>query len=129
MAYPYMNGTLHAGHAFTWSKVEFMIGFERMRGKRTLFPQGYHCTGMPIKAAADKLAREIELFGKLFENAPQQATVEESNAVDVEAPGASAGPVSTANTTGKFSGTKSKAAAKSGNATYQFQVCSPIDAL
>jgi leucyl-tRNA synthetase len=47
--YAYMNGSLHLGHAFTISKVEFAAGFERMRGKRVLFPVGYHATGMPIK--------------------------------------------------------------------------------
>jgi len=49
--YAYMNGSLHLGHAFTVSKVEFAAGFERMRGKRVLFPVGYHATGMPIKAS------------------------------------------------------------------------------
>ena len=48
MAYPYMNGVLHAGHSFTLSKVEFATGFERMNGKRALFPLGFHCTGMPV---------------------------------------------------------------------------------
>jgi leucyl-tRNA synthetase len=47
--YAYMNGSFHLGHAFTISKVEFAAGFERMRGKRVLFPVGYHATGMPIK--------------------------------------------------------------------------------
>ena len=47
--YPYMNGSLHLGHAFTISKIEFAAGFERMLGKRVLFPHGFHCTGMPIK--------------------------------------------------------------------------------
>ena len=28
-----------------------------------LFPFGFHCTGMPIKACADKLKREIDEFG------------------------------------------------------------------
>lgn len=28
-----------------------------------LFPFAFHCTGMPIKACADKLKREMELFG------------------------------------------------------------------
>lgn len=28
-----------------------------------LFPFGFHCTGMPIKACADKLKREMEDFG------------------------------------------------------------------
>src|SRR5436190_20004082 len=67
MAYPYMNGTLHAGHSFTASKVEFMTGFARMEGKRSLFPFGFHLTGMPIKACADKLADDIKKFGKFFE--------------------------------------------------------------
>ena len=47
--YPYMNGSLHLGHAFTISKIEFAAGFQRMLGKRVLFPHGFHCTGMPIK--------------------------------------------------------------------------------
>lgn len=33
----------------------------------TLYPQGYHATGMPIKACADKLASEIALFGNMFD--------------------------------------------------------------
>ena len=47
--YPYMNGSLHLGHAFTISKIEFGAGYQRMLGKRVLFPHGFHCTGMPIK--------------------------------------------------------------------------------
>lgn len=47
--YPYMNGSLHLGHAFTISKIEFNAGFQRMLGKRALFPMAFHCTGMPIK--------------------------------------------------------------------------------
>ena len=47
--YPYMNGSLHLGHAFTISKIEFGAGYQRLLGKRALFPHGFHCTGMPIK--------------------------------------------------------------------------------
>lgn len=32
-------------------------------GKKVLFPFGFHCTGMPIKACADKLTREMEIYG------------------------------------------------------------------
>ena len=62
-----MNGTLHAGHTFCVSKIEFTAGFARMQGKRALFPMGFHCTGMPIKACADKLINEVKLFGQNFE--------------------------------------------------------------
>jgi leucyl-tRNA synthetase len=46
--YPYMNGKLHLGHTFSLSKVDFMVGYQRLKGKNALFPFGFHCTGMPI---------------------------------------------------------------------------------
>lgn len=58
-----MNGRLHLGHCFTLAKVEFAVSWERMRGKRCLWPFAFHCTGMPIKACADKLAYEMATFG------------------------------------------------------------------
>jgi leucyl-tRNA synthetase len=47
-----MNGSLHLGHAFTLTKIEFLTRYERMQGKRVLFPLGFHCTGMPIKVTS-----------------------------------------------------------------------------
>jgi len=31
------------------SQLEFACAYHRLTGKRVLFPQGFHCTGMPIK--------------------------------------------------------------------------------
>lgn len=61
--YPYMNGRLHLGHTFTLTKCDFSVGYQRLLGKKCLYPFGFHCTGMPIKACADKLKREMEDFG------------------------------------------------------------------
>lgn len=61
--YPYMNGTLHLGHAFTISKAEFAARYQKLLGKNVLFPFAFHCTGTPIKASADKLRAEIEMYG------------------------------------------------------------------
>lgn len=61
--FPYMNGRLHLGHTFSLSKCEFAVRYQRLKGKSVLFPFGFHCTGMPIKACSDKLKREIELYG------------------------------------------------------------------
>ncbi|KAG2187864.1 hypothetical protein INT44_000614, partial [Umbelopsis vinacea] len=120
MAYPYMNGRLHLGHAFTLSKIEFAAAYERMLGKRVLFPQGFHCTGMPIKscqkACADKLAREIEMFGKNFEGY-EKAIEEEQIAEKLKN-----ASVTQEKSTDPSKGKKSKAAAKAGTSTYQFQI-------
>lgn len=54
-AYPYMNGLLHIGHAITYIHAELMARYQRMRGRNVLFPFGFHCTGMPIVAAANRI--------------------------------------------------------------------------
>jgi leucyl-tRNA synthetase len=48
--YPYSNGHLHIGHAFSLTKAVFRAQYERHRGKNVLFPFAFHCTGMPIQA-------------------------------------------------------------------------------
>ncbi len=57
--YPYMNGFLHIGHFYTLMRVEVTARYQRLRGKKVLFPQGWHCTGSPIEAAAQRI-RERE---------------------------------------------------------------------
>ncbi|KIK54623.1 hypothetical protein GYMLUDRAFT_87970 [Collybiopsis luxurians FD-317 M1] len=112
--YPYMNGSLHLGHAFTISKIEFAAGYQRMLGKRVLFPHGFHVTGLPIKASADKLVREIELFGENFERYVEPEP-------EPEEPAPSRGTAS-ASTADKSKGKKGKLAAKSSGHKYQFQI-------
>lgn len=114
-AYPYMNGTLHAGHSFTVSKVEFTAGFARMEGRRVLFPLGFHCTGMPIKACADKLRDEVQKFGETFEGYKEEAVGEAEQA---PAPTQAETKVDIT----KFTSNKSKAAAKTVKMKYQFQI-------
>lgn len=45
------------------NQVDIAAGYERIKGRHALFPFGFHCTGMPIKASADKLQREMEQYG------------------------------------------------------------------
>lgn len=114
-----MNGTLHAGHTFSATKVEFATGVARMQGKRALFPMGFHCTGMPIKACADKLVNEIKLFGNDFKgyNENEEAIVEEKPKP--------AGKPAKEDVT-KFTTNKSKANAKTVKLKYQFQIMQAI---
>ena len=111
-----MNGTLHAGHSFTASKVEFSAGFARMEGRRALFPLGFHCTGMPIKACADKLVEDVKRFGTNFEHF-------EDEDVD-KADGVPPAPTQdqTKEDITKFTSKKGKASAKAIKLKYQFQI-------
>lgn len=114
MAYPYMNGSLHLGHAFTMTKVDFATGFARLQGKKALFPLGFHCTGMPIKSCADKLKNELKMFGSDFVLPDKPEEVEEPAQKVKE-------QVGDKDVT-KFKSKKSKATAKKGGMEYQFQI-------
>lgn len=109
--YPYMNGRLHLGHTFSLSKCEFAVGYQRLKGKICLFPFGLHCTGMPIKACADKLKREIELYGCPPDFPDEEEEEEEVNAKTED-------PI----IKDKAKGKKSKAAAKAGSSKYQWSI-------
>ncbi|XP_020341517.1 leucine--tRNA ligase, cytoplasmic [Oncorhynchus kisutch] len=109
--YPYMNGRLHLGHTFCLSKCEFAVGFQRLKGKQCLFPFGLHCTGMPIKACADKLKREMEVYG----NPPQFPEEEEE---EEEKPKFADEFI----IKDKAKGKKSKAVAKAGGSKFQWDI-------
>ncbi|XP_075235373.1 leucyl-tRNA synthetase [Lycorma delicatula] len=106
--FPYMNGRLHLGHVFTLSKSEFAARYQRLKGKRVLFPFGFHGTGMPIKACADKLKREIETYGF-----PPVFPKEEDTIIEVK---------DDVVMKDKSKGKKSKAVAKTGSAKYQWHI-------
>ncbi|KAI9344881.1 hypothetical protein BDR26DRAFT_893597 [Obelidium mucronatum] len=116
--FPYMNGRLHLGHSFSLSKVEFSVAYEKLQGKRALFPFGFHCTGMPIKACADKLKKEVELFGQNFER-----YMDEEIAEEVEAPSTPKkdGAKENVDPT-KVAKKHGKANAKNTGLKYQFQI-------
>ena len=112
--YPYMNGYLHLGHAFSLSKLEFASAYHRLRGVNVLLPFAFHCTGMPIKASADKLSREIKTFGDppVFPSALDDQINEPDTEIVEEV----------AKTAGKFKGKKSKAASKASSSKFQWEI-------
>eukprot|EP01080_Neovahlkampfia_damariscottae_P009492 gene9492-1698_t len=110
--YPYMNGRLHLGHAFSLTKTEFAARFHTLLGENVLFPFAFHCTGMPIVAAADKLKREIQTYGNP-PTFPVEEVVEKKQEVKVEK---EVDPT-------KFSGAKGKLAGKTDKkAVYQWNI-------
>jgi leucyl-tRNA synthetase len=55
--YPYMNGPLHVGHAFTASRVDAYARFKRMQGFNVLWPWAWHWTGQPLLGASLRVAK------------------------------------------------------------------------
>lgn len=51
--YPYMNGYLHIGFGVTFLHADIVARYKRMQGYNVLFAQAFHCTGMPVLAAAN----------------------------------------------------------------------------
>ncbi|XP_076244562.1 leucyl-tRNA synthetase isoform X2 [Calliopsis andreniformis] len=87
----------------------FAVRYNRLMGKKVLFPFGFHCTGMPIKACADKLKREMEVYGY-----PPQFPEEKEELKAIV--------LDDIIMKDKSKGTKSKAVAKSATAKYQWQI-------
>ncbi|MBI4894778.1 MAG: leucine--tRNA ligase [Candidatus Aenigmarchaeota archaeon] len=55
VAYPYMNGAPHLGHAYTFIRADVYARFKRMQGFNVLFPQGFHATGEPILGVVERV--------------------------------------------------------------------------
>ena len=125
--YPYMNGALHLGHAFSVVKAEFAVRFQRLLGKHTLFPFGFHCTGMPILACAQKLQKEVQRFGNppVFPSAVEpEPEAEEEEATPEEAAPATEAPAEGAAEAPKEKKRKKKGklAGKASKETYQWNI-------
>ncbi len=54
-AFPYPNSPMHLGHSRTYSITDAYARFKRMKGYNVLFPMGFHYTGTPIIAMAEKV--------------------------------------------------------------------------
>ncbi len=55
--FPYMNGPVHVGTAFTATRIEVYSRFKRMQGFNVLFPWAWHWTGQSIGGMSLRLKR------------------------------------------------------------------------
>ncbi len=74
---PYVNAPIHIGHAASYTLMDFIARFKRMKGYEVLFPLGLDRNGLPIEVATEKefgvdpkevgRARFIELCKQLLD--------------------------------------------------------------
>ncbi len=72
---PYVNGRMHIGHSYTYTRTDAYARFKRMQGYNTLLAQGFHATGEPIVGAVERLkngdksqAETFRIFGATEKN-------------------------------------------------------------
>lgn len=51
---PTISGTLHMGHAFSYTQMDFMARFHKLKGKELIYPFGYDNNGIPTEKFAYK---------------------------------------------------------------------------
>ncbi|MEM2419125.1 MAG: class I tRNA ligase family protein, partial [Candidatus Hadarchaeales archaeon] len=67
VAYPYVSGPMHLGHARTYVIPDVIARYKRMRGFNVLFPMAYHFTGTPIVGAAKRVRdRDRQMISMLL---------------------------------------------------------------
>jgi leucyl-tRNA synthetase len=64
--FPYVNGHLHVGHAFTSLRNDIYARFKRAQGYNVLFPWAWHWTGEPIAGMAKRIAAKDEIMINLL---------------------------------------------------------------
>ena len=66
-AFPYMNGPLHIGHLYTLLNGWVAGRHKQCENDQPMFmPFGFHCTGMPIYASANKLKNGDKSVAKML---------------------------------------------------------------
>lgn len=62
VAYPYVSGPMHVGHARTYTVPDTIARYKRMQGYNVLFPMAFHFTGTPLLGAAKRVQNRDETF-------------------------------------------------------------------
>ncbi|MEM4166485.1 MAG: leucine--tRNA ligase [Candidatus Bilamarchaeaceae archaeon] len=65
-AFPYPNSPQHIGHGRTYTTTDIYARYLRLKGYNVLFPMGFHVTGTPIIAMAQRIAQRDEDVLKVF---------------------------------------------------------------
>lgn len=76
---PTVSGLLHLGHVYSYSHVDFMARFFRMRGRNVFYPMGFDDNGLPTEHLVEKK------LGKTAQEMGRGAFIEACLAVSDEA--------------------------------------------
>ncbi len=52
---PTVSGSLHVGHAYSYTQTDVMVRYQRMRGKNIFYPMGWDDNGLPTERRAQNV--------------------------------------------------------------------------
>ncbi len=81
-AYPTVSGTLHVGHARSYTLPDIIARYKRMKGFNVLFPLGFHATGIDCQKILDKCKKDLAEAKKY--GIPDEEANKFKTAIDVD---------------------------------------------
>ena len=57
---PTLSGKMHIGHAFSYTQQDFLVRFQRMKGKNVFYPFGTDDNGLPTERMVEKLKKLLK---------------------------------------------------------------------
>src|SRR5580698_6496735 len=51
---PTVSGILHMGHIFSYTQADFVVRYQRMKGKTVFYPIGFYDNGLPGERLVEK---------------------------------------------------------------------------
>ena len=51
---PTVSGHLHIGHVYSYTHTDFIVRFQRMKGKNIFYPMGFDDNGLPTERLVEK---------------------------------------------------------------------------
>lgn len=70
--WPYTSGSLHVGHGRTYTIGDIIARYKRSRGYNVLFPMGFHESGTPVLAIAQKVRKGDQATLKQYRESLEQ---------------------------------------------------------
>lgn len=76
---PTVSGTLHMGHIFSYTQADFVVRYQRMKGKNVFYPMGFDDNGLPTERLVEKKRKikATQMSREEFISVCQEVVVEE----------------------------------------------------
>lgn len=88
---PTVSGSLHLGHVFSYSHTDFIVRYQRMKGKNIFYPMGWDDNGLPTErrvqsyfnVKCDAKVQYVENFLETFQPSKETLNISRQNFIEL----------------------------------------------